>query len=151
MSQLLLTTHGSAAEATALARTKSAPPLVMIVDDHADTREMLRYVIELSGCLVVGASDGEEAVRLAKRKLPDLILMDTSLPELDGYSATERIRNLERDRKVTIIFLSGHAGPQARDKAFAAGGDDYFLKPIDLEKLELALTKYLMVPASSAS
>jgi CheY-like chemotaxis protein len=110
----------------------------------------LRYVLEMSGCLVVEASDGEEAVRLATRTLPHLILMDTTLPELDGYSATERIRNLESDRKATIIFLSGHAGPQARDKALAAGGDDYFLKPIDLRKLELALTKYLTIPTSSA-
>jgi CheY-like chemotaxis protein len=94
---------------------------------------------------VVEASDGEEAVRLAKRMLPNLILMDASLPRVDGYTATERIREIESDSKVTIIFLSGYEQPHSREMALAAGGDDYFVKPVNLEELELALEKYLML------
>jgi len=150
MSDLLLTTHASTAEATAAAGAKTAQPLVMIVDDHADTREMLKYVIERSGCRVVEASDGEEALRLARTRPPHLILMDIVLPRLDGYKVTERIREIEGLRQTTIIFLSGRAEPKSREMAFAVGGNDYFLKPIDLRELELALRKYLMLPGSPA-
>jgi len=150
MSDLLLTTHAPTAEATAAAQAKTAQPLVMIVDDHADTREMLKYVIERSGCRVVEASDGEEAVRLARSRPPNLILMDIVLPRLDGYKVTERIREIEGLRQTTIIFLSGRAEPKSREMAFAVGGNDYFLKPIDLRELELALRKYLMLSGSPA-
>jgi len=146
MSHLLLTSKGSIAEATA--REDLAQPLVMVVDDHADTRDLLRCAIEMSGCRVVEASDGEEAIRLAESMLPNLILMDTSLPRVDGYMATECIRKLQTKNKVTIIFLSGHAERHAREMAMAAGGDDYFVKPVDLEELGLTLAKYLTMPRS---
>jgi two-component system phosphate regulon response regulator PhoB len=118
-------------------------PLVMVVDDHADTRDLLRYVIEANGCRVIEAADGEQAVRLAEVTLPNLILMDTTLPRVDGFRATERIRKLDGGRQVAIIFLSGQALPRSRELALAAGGDDYFVKPVSLEELERALLKYL--------
>ena len=126
-------------------QTELHTPLVLVVDDHFDTRELLRYVIEMNGCRVAEASDGEEAVRLAETILPDLILMDTSLPGIDGLMATERIRKLKNLRKVPIIFLSGHASPQSREMALAAGGDGYFVKPVGLSELELALARYVTV------
>jgi CheY-like chemotaxis protein len=135
---------------TAVARAKvskaSAQPLVLVVEDHADTREMLRYAIELNGYRVVEAADGAEAVRLAIELGPSLVLMDTTLPGVDGYTATERIREIESLRDVKIIFLSGHAGVPARELALAVGGDDYFVKPINLALLERVLAKYLKLP-----
>lgn len=120
-------------------------PLVLIVDDHADTRDMLRYAIQMTGCRVVEAADGDEAVGLAESMLPSLILMDTSMPTVDGYQATERIRKSESIGKVTILFLTGHAEPQSRELAMAAGGDGYFVKPVNLEELEQALNRYLLL------
>jgi CheY-like chemotaxis protein len=146
MSELLLTTSTLHVEIESPARRKTVQPLVLIVEDHPDTRELLKYLIESSGYRVLEAGDGEEAVRLAECLLPNLILMDTSLPHVDGLMATERIRKLKIARKVTIIFLSGHAQPEARAMALAAGGDDYFVKPINFEKLESALEKYLRTP-----
>lgn len=119
----------------------------MIVDDHSDTRDMLRYVIEMIGCSVVGAADGDEAVRLVEGRLPNLILMDIGLPGLDGYMATERLRKLKDGSKVTIIFLSGYADSQAHETARAAGCDDYFVKPVNLEQLSLCLEKHLTAAA----
>ena len=127
---------------------QAVQPLVMVVDDHADTRDMLRFAIEARGCRVVEASDGEQAVRLAENMLPDLILMDTGLQAVDGYMATERIRKLESHHRMAVIFLSGYAQPEARDKALAAGGDDYLIKPVNLEELDQALGKYLMMTGS---
>jgi two-component system, OmpR family, phosphate regulon response regulator PhoB len=128
-----------------------ASPLVMVVDDHADTRDMLKFAIEMAGCRVIEAADGEEAVELARSKLPNLILMDTSLPTVDGYMATKRIRKLETVPRVPILFLTGHAEPRSRDLAIAAGGDDYFVKPVNLEDLNRALKKYLTLPVRTPS
>jgi two-component system phosphate regulon response regulator PhoB len=122
-------------------------PLVLVVEDHADTREMLRFVIEELGYRVIECADGEEAVRFVEGLVPDLILMDTSLPKLDGLKATQQIRNLKPASKVAIIFLSGHAQPQSRAVAIAAGGDEYFVKPVNLVELELALAKHLNTTA----
>jgi CheY-like chemotaxis protein len=125
-----------------------AQPLVLVVDDHADTRDMLRFVVEARGCRVVEAADGEQAVRLAESMLPNLILMDTSLPIVDGFIATQRIRKLESDGQIAVIFLSGYVQPEARQKAFAAGGDEFLAKPIKLDDLELVLEKYLTTAGS---
>jgi CheY-like chemotaxis protein len=149
MSNSFPTSHVAAAEANA-GVSKVAQPLVIVVDDHADTREMLRFAIEARGCRVVEAADGDEAVRLAQRILPDIILMDTGMPRVDGYLATERIRKIDVARKVAIIFLSGYEQSQARTRAFAAGGDDYFVKPVNLEQLELALERYLLIARAHA-
>lgn len=124
------------------------PPLVLVVDDHADTRSMLSFVIETNGYRVIEAADGENAIRLAESMLPNLILMDTNLPGVDGLMATERIRKLDSVGGVKIVFLSGHAEPQARVQALEAGADDYLVKPIDLGVFAVALKKYLTIPNS---
>ena len=142
MSSLLLTTPEPTAGTK---RDAAAKPLVLVVDDHADTRELLRYVIEMSGCNVVEAADGEEAVWLAEKMLPDLILMDTSLPRVDGLMATERIRKLDSIHKVGIIFLSARTEAHFRESAIAAGGDDFFVKPINLADLEIAVKRQLVM------
>jgi CheY-like chemotaxis protein len=122
-------------------------PLVLVVEDHADTREMLRFVIEELGYRVIECADGEEAVRFVEGLVPDLILMDTSLPKVDGLTAAQRIRNLKPASKVAIIFLSGHAQPKSRAEALAAGGDEYLVKPVNFGELELTLVKYLKTSA----
>jgi CheY-like chemotaxis protein len=132
-------------------QTHTTTPLVLIVDDHPDTRELLRFAIERHGYGVVEASDGEEAVRIAEQMLPALILMDTSLPRVDGLMATRRIRQLENAQNVWIIFLSGHAEPQRRVSAMAAGGNDYFVKPVNLEALERAVEKQLTMTSRASS
>src|SRR4051812_20423164 len=112
MSNLLLTA-GASSKSDQQCPQKFATPLVLIVDDHADTRDLLRYVVEMIGARVVEATDGEEAVRLATNMIFDLILMDTTLPRVDGLMATKRIRQLDGGEKVGIFFLSGHAQPQS--------------------------------------
>src|SRR5882672_3854958 len=117
-------------------QTKPAKPLVLIVDDHADTRDLLRYLVEMNGCSVVEAFDGEGAIRLATTNQPDLILMDIKMPDIDGLAATAQIR---QTLDVPVIVLSAQAQPQFRQAALDAGADDYFIKPIGLNELELAI------------
>jgi CheY-like chemotaxis protein len=123
------------AHRAALAPGREFAPLVMVAEDHEDTRFLLRTILERRGLTVVEAGDGEEAVSLAQRETPDLILMDWSLPRLDGISATRRMRGMASLSGVPIIFLSGHASPQQQLAARAAGCDDYLVKPLDLGRL----------------
>jgi CheY-like chemotaxis protein len=93
----------------------SAAPLVLVVEDHEDTRFMLRTYLEMRGGLsVIEAENGETATALAERLSPDLILMDGTLPLLDGFAATRLIRGLASAQGVPIVFLSSHAQPCLR-------------------------------------
>ena len=122
----------------------SAPPLVLIVEDHEDTRFMLRKMLEMRGGIsVVEAENGEVATTLAESLHPDLILMDGTLPLLDGFAATRRIRQLASARDVPIIFISGHAQPAYESQAFAAGCTDYLVKPFALGELSRVLDRHL--------
>ena len=109
---------------------------ILVVEDHPDTRDLLRYVLESRRYEVTEAADGAEAIRLADEILPDLILMDTGLSAMDGLEATRHIRGSGGNPNVPIVFLSGHAQPQARALALASGGNDYLVKPISLEELQ---------------
>jgi CheY-like chemotaxis protein len=117
---------------------------VLVVEDHEDTRFMLRTLLELRGGIsVVEAENGESAIALAESMHPDLILMDTDLPLLDGYAATRRIRQLTSAREVPIVFLSGHAQPVAQARAFAAGCTDYLVKPFALGEMDRLIERHL--------
>lgn len=115
-------------------------PRVLIVEDHDDTREMLRLILEMKGCLVMDASNGLEGVEVARREQPDLILMDGSLPLLDGLAATRRIREDLLLREVVIIALNGWGTRSYHAAALAAGCNDCMVKPIDFDRLENYLT-----------
>lgn len=117
---------------------------VLVVEDHADTRYLLRTILEMRGGVsVMEAENGEMAIALAKNVHVDLILMDSDLPLLDGYAATRRIRELTPTREVPIVFISGHAQPAAEAQAFAAGCNDYLVKPFRLGELDGVLERYL--------
>ncbi len=125
--------------------------MVLVVEDHEDTRFLLREILEMKGCGVVEACDGLEAVHLAESVHPDLILMDGSLPLFDGLSATRRIRENARLREVPIIAVSGHAEPAFQSAALAAGCTDYLAKPFACEQLEKLIDQYLRNLPTAAS
>lgn len=116
---------------------------VMVVEDFEDNRFMMRRLLEMSGYRVLEAINGEEAVKLAEQEQPDLILMDLSLPLLDGLAATRRIRAHEGLRQVPIIAVSAHDTADFHADALAAGCNDYVTKPIDFDKLESLLSDLL--------
>lgn len=118
-------------------------PLVLVVEDHEDTRFLLTYFLGVRDCRVMVAKDGEEAIRMAEETRPDLILMDISLPQLDGLAATQRLRGLAALQDVPVIFLSGHAEASFREQALAQGGNDYLVKPFALRELERILERHI--------
>ena len=120
-----------------------APPTVMVVEDFEDNRFMMRRVLEMSGYRVLEAVNGEEAVELAHRERPQLILMDLSLPQLDGLAATRRIRQYPDMKDVPIVAVSAHDTADFHADALAAGCNDYVTKPIDFDQLEALLSRLL--------
>ena len=110
-------------------------PTILVVEDHDDTREMLHMLLEMWGCRVVEACNGLEAVEAASREKPQLILMDSRLPFLDGLEATRRIRKNGLRDQVKILALNGSGSPCYDVDALAAGCDGCIEKPFDLDWL----------------
>ena len=124
-----------------LHRTRTArQPTVLVVEDHDDTREMLHTLLETWGCRVVEACNGLEAVQAASRERPEMILMDSRLPFVDGLEATRRIRKNGLRDKVKILALNGSGSPRYHADALAAGCDDSIDKPFDLDLLRTYLS-----------
>ena len=111
-------------------------PVVLVVEDHDDTREMLRLMLGIFGCRVLAAANGDEAIRLAEQILPDLILMDVKMPRFDGLSVTRVIRSHPTLSEVPIVAVTGMVTPQFRLEALDAGCNQCLDKPIDFDRLE---------------
>jgi two-component system, cell cycle response regulator DivK len=140
MNNQTLRAISSKAERPLLRRQKSNPSLtIMVVEDSEDIRSMMRILLEMEGFSVVEAADGLRAVELAINERPALIMMDLTLPLLDGLSATARIREQLRD--VPIVAVSGHESPDYRMAAINAGCTDYLLKPLDFKRLNEILNR----------
>lgn len=110
-------------------------PRLLYVEDNEMNRDMLSRRLQRRGFEVLIAGDGEQGVTLAAAEKPDLILMDMSLPVLDGWEATRRIKAAPATRRIPIIGLTAHAMAADRDKCLEAGCDDYDTKPVELGRL----------------
>lgn len=117
---------------------------VLVVDDFEDTRAVLRRMLETHNCRVVEASDGMEAVEMARRACPNLILMDLNMPTLDGLAAAQQIRQCEElCRGVPILAITAFDTYGMREAALEAGCDDYLTKPINVDELDRVLDRLL--------
>jgi two-component system cell cycle response regulator DivK len=123
---------------------------ILIVEDNEMNRDMLSRRLQRLGYKVLIAIDGELGIEVARASLPDLILMDMSLPIVDGWEATRRIKADEALRKIPVIALTAHAMASDRDKAIEAGCDDYDTKPIELPRL-LGKMEALLAPVPERS
>ena len=108
---------------------------ILIVEDNEMNRDMLSRRLIKKGFEIIIAVDGEEGVKKTLSEKPDLILMDMSLPVMDGWEATKKLKSNSDTSKIPIIALTAHAMAQDKDKALAAGCDEYDTKPIDLNRL----------------
>ena len=126
-----------------MTKDQTATQRIMVVEDYDDTRLLLKQALEGLGYSVLEASNGQEAVDLAGREHPDLILMDLDLPILDGIAATQRIRRQADLEKVPIVAVTAYPMSYTHVKAFAKGCDEYMRKPIDISDLESVVRRYL--------
>ena len=125
--------------------------LFLVVEDFEDSRFMMRRLLEMAGYNVLEATDGEEAIRLAVDKRPALILMDLSLPKLDGLEATRQIRQQRGLKRVPIVAVSAHDSPESRTEALAAGCDEFVTKPIDFDRLNQLLQDFIYKRSSTGA
>jgi CheY-like chemotaxis protein len=110
-------------------------PKILLVEDNEMNRDMLSRRLEKRGYTLVIAVDGGQGVALAKSELPDLILMDMSLPVLDGWEATQQVKADPATKGIPVIALTAHAMESDRQKALDAGCDDFDTKPVELARL----------------
>lgn len=108
---------------------------ILLVEDNEMNRDMLSRRLSRKGIEVSIAVDGEQGIQLAEAELPDLILMDMSLPMLDGWAATRHLKAMPVTQRIPVIALTAHAMTGDRDKCLAAGCDDYDTKPIEFSRL----------------
>ena len=118
---------------------------VLLVEDNEMNRDMLSRRLIRKGYEVVMAMDGEQAVAMAASERPDLILMDMSLPVIDGWEATRQVKSADATKHIPVIALTAHAMSGDREKALAAGCDDYDTKPVEFPRL-LAKMEALLAP-----
>jgi CheY-like chemotaxis protein len=124
---------------------------ILVVDDFEDSRFSLCRLLELSGHSVLEATDGRQAIDLAVGTQPDLVLMDVSLPEVDGITATAEIRAREGIRQMPIVALSAHDTESYQRRAIEAGCQAYVTKPVDFGELEALIDQMLGGAAGPAS
>jgi two-component system cell cycle response regulator DivK len=120
----------------------SHKPSILVVDDSADGREMLTEYLAFQGFCVVEAQNGQEAIEVARRIRPEIILMDLSMPVLDGWDATRQLRADPLTKDIIIVAVSAHAFPREQDSARIAGCDAVIAKPYDLMALADALGRF---------
>jgi two-component system, cell cycle response regulator DivK len=116
---------------------------ILLVEDNEMNRDMLSRRLVRKGYEVVIAIDGQQGVALALSERPDLILMDMSLPVIDGWEATRQVRANDTTRKIPVIALTAHAMSGDREKAMEAGCDDYDTKPVEITRLLDKMTALL--------
>jgi len=110
-------------------------PKILLIEDNEMNRDMLTRRLERRGFQVVSAVDGRAGIAMGEQEAPDLILMDMSLPDLDGWEATRLLKSSPRTRSIPIIALTAHAMSGDRERAMEAGCDDYDTKPVELGRL----------------
>ena len=115
---------------------------ILVVEDVDFNRDLLVQLLE-EDYEVIEAVNGQEGVEVAERERPDLILMDLSLPVMDGWEATRQLKANDNLRSIPVIALTGHAMKGDEEKALAAGCDDYLVKPLDEDELIAKIQKYL--------
>ena len=110
-------------------------PIVLVVDDEEMTRKLLRLMLERDGFVIVEAEDGLEALDMIKREMPDIIIMDVMMPNMDGFSACQALRNKPETAEIPIILLSARAQTEAIRAGLSAGANRYMTKPISKPEL----------------
>ena len=119
---------------------------ILYVEDNPDNVYMLSRRLKKKGFELIIAGDGQEGIDKAIEESPDLILMDLSLPTMDGWTATAEIKKIEGVKDIPIIALSAHAMPEHRDRAIKAGCSDYDTKPVDIKRLLSKMEQYIDLP-----
>jgi two-component system cell cycle response regulator DivK len=117
---------------------------ILVVDDNQDSRELVMKILGNKNYHLLEAYDGEDALNKIIAEKPDLVLMDISMPKIDGYEVTRRLKTMEDYKDITVIALTAHAMKGDREKALAAGCKGYITKPINIREFSEQIKQYLL-------
>jgi CheY-like chemotaxis protein len=117
---------------------------ILIVEDNMDTYELVHFILEKNGYETFLAMNGRDGVTATQKQKPDLIIMDLSMPEMDGWTATAMIKKNGKTSAIPLIALTAHALPGDRQRAFDAGCNEYITKPMDLDDLVEAVDYWVV-------
>jgi two-component system cell cycle response regulator DivK len=120
--------------------------VILLVEDHEDNRIVYSTILEHFGYRVLLAGDGEEGVRIARESRPDLVLMDVSIPVMDGWDATRQLKGDPATAAIPVIALTAHAMPSDRERAAEAGCDGYLAKPVEPRRVLEEVQRFLGAP-----
>ena len=115
---------------------------ILVAEDERDIRELINFTLRLNGYDVVSASDGEQALELALKEAPDLVLLDIRMPRLNGYEVCELIKNNEATKHIPVVFLTAKGQENEVEQGMQAGATDYILKPFSPDQLVERLSSY---------
>jgi two-component system cell cycle response regulator DivK len=118
-------------------------PKILYIEDNVENRVLVKRVLEVEGYVVLEADDGPSGMRIAKQEVPDLILMDINLPEVDGYEMTARLRQVPSLVGVPIVALTAYVLKGDRERSLEAGCDGYIQKPVDVDLLPTQIAAFL--------
>ncbi len=116
---------------------------ILLIEDNHDNSQLVRFLLERVGCEVVTAIDGVTGLRLAGEEMPDLVLLDLSIPEMDGWTVAEELKANAATENIPLVALTAHALPSDRKRAMAAGCDGYIVKPIDVPNFAEEVTAFI--------
>jgi two-component system, cell cycle response regulator DivK len=116
---------------------------ILYIEDNDDNIYVIKNRLGRAGYVIVVATDGEQGIAMAQSEKPDLILMDLRIPVVDGWEATRRLKASSETRSIPVIALSAHAMPGDRERALAAGCEDYDTKPVDMARLRAKIQALL--------
>ena len=122
---------------------KGLPKKILIVEDNQDSRELVVKILKNRGYQLIEAVDGEDALEKAITEIPDLILMDISIPKIDGYEVTRMLKSRKEFKYTPIVALTAHAMKGDREKAMESGCEGYIAKPINIHELPEQIKPYL--------
>jgi CheY-like chemotaxis protein len=116
---------------------------ILVVEDDMDNLELVCFLLEQAGFEILQARDGRKGLDLAFSQHPDMVLMDLSIPEIDGWKVARQLKDTPETQNILIVALTGHTAPGDRKKALEAGCDGYITKPLDIPEFVEAVTGYL--------
>lgn len=121
----------------------SEPNRILVIEDNADNLELVRFLLEQAGFQVISAMDGLDGLEKARSLKPDLVLLDMSLPELDGWHLAKKLKDAPETARIPIIALTAHTLPGDRRRALEAGCDGFISKPLNVARFASQIQEYL--------
>jgi two-component system cell cycle response regulator DivK len=116
---------------------------ILVIEDNIDNLDLIRFLLEQEGYEILTAMDGKNGLKICEEQKPDMVLLDLTLPEIDGWHLARRLKNSPETSSIRVIAITAHVLPGDRERAFEAGCDGYITKPLDINNFPVTIKEYL--------